>query len=336
MFVQKRKQLIRGCSEHVADGLGCAADYQANYETIVAPFDINLSFFGDEKHPGGWWVNMQRDNGDKIQVAHLSKYLALSGFHKKGTPVAISGNSGTRTSGPHQHTQLIDRNGKRMDPEKYDWRDDKLKVLWTDDFIKDKVPSTDILKSAEQFFEGNVQFVQSGEWHILCEFQRQNPRGGFAYTENHFKEHGHWKIGIKVSDEAFEFPSGNHATLWSYQQILIHEILHILYESAGLPDIHDHYNRGVDDNQKVWEEFQKKVDLPFNSLIQSNKNMYVDQELLNKLYELGFKRMPDEDGEGYLGKSIKQVLDEMIASDEHEYYRPLYLAAKEIENWGRK
>jgi hypothetical protein len=120
MFPLKTRKLIRGAAAHVRAGLGIAADYEADYVTLYAPFNGIIQTYPEKT--GGNWSRLIRDtNGDKIEFAHLSKYLVKSGQVVEGQPIAITGNTGTITTRPHKHIQIIDKYGRRLDPEKYDW-----------------------------------------------------------------------------------------------------------------------------------------------------------------------------------------------------------------------
>lgn len=125
MFPLRERKLIRGCQAHINAGLSCAADYRANYVTLYAPFKGKIETYF-EKGGGNWTRLTRADNGDKIEFAHLSKYLVRSGIVEEGTPIAITGNTGTITDYPHKHIQII-RNRKRLDPEKYEWETLSLK-----------------------------------------------------------------------------------------------------------------------------------------------------------------------------------------------------------------
>ena len=115
MFPLKYKQLIRGCQAHIDAGLGGAADYVANYVNLYAPFDSKIeTYFGPQ---GGNWLRLTRSNGDKLEFAHLSEYKA-TGDCKQGDLIAVTGNTGQITTGPHLHVQIF-VGGQRVDPEKY-------------------------------------------------------------------------------------------------------------------------------------------------------------------------------------------------------------------------
>lgn len=104
-------------------------DYRANYWNLYAPFDCKVTTFYDTG--GGKWVNLTSGN-TVIQCAHLSKYIK-TGLVKEGEVVAVTGNTGKYTSGPHLHLQ-IKVNGILVDPEKYNW--EGLTMSQYNDIIK--------------------------------------------------------------------------------------------------------------------------------------------------------------------------------------------------------
>lgn len=124
VFPLKQRHLNRGCAEHKAAGLGCAADYQAVYVPMFSPVDglVKKQYYGQG---GGNWLWIEDQEGRMWEFAHLSAYLCTVGHTvAAGQIVAISGNSGTITTGPHLHVQIIDHgangnpvDGKRIDPE---------------------------------------------------------------------------------------------------------------------------------------------------------------------------------------------------------------------------
>ena len=121
MFPIERRKLIRGCEAHKRAGLGCAGDYVAYYVLLFAPFKGAVkSWWGWQ---GGQWLTLTRDNGDKIQFAHLSQYHKRTGEVEEGELLAWTGNTGRLTTDPHLHIQIKDKNGNRLDPENYDWED---------------------------------------------------------------------------------------------------------------------------------------------------------------------------------------------------------------------
>lgn len=120
MFPLKQKIVTRGCGAHQASGLGCATDYRASYVPLYMPFDGRVTRrFSEES--GGNWIEVTDRNGNKIQFAHLSQYKVNVGTYRQGTVIAVTGNTGRITSGPHLHIQIIAPNGVRRDPATYNW-----------------------------------------------------------------------------------------------------------------------------------------------------------------------------------------------------------------------
>ncbi len=116
LFPLLQRKLIRGCKEHVAAKLSCAADYISDVGTpIYAPCSGTIYHFQEKK--GGLWIGIRRDDGMHFEFAHLSKRLLPQGkFCTVGDQIALSGNTGTETTNPHLHHQII-HNGGRIDPE---------------------------------------------------------------------------------------------------------------------------------------------------------------------------------------------------------------------------
>ena len=127
MFPLLNRKIIRGCEAHIEAGLGCATDYVADHVPLYSPFDGMAGAWGGEDFQGGNWLNLVRSNGDVIQLAHLSKYKA-GGVVAEGDLLAITGNTGTITSGPHLHIQIKDKDGNRLDPETYNWQTNLIMV----------------------------------------------------------------------------------------------------------------------------------------------------------------------------------------------------------------
>ena len=118
MFPLKTRKLIRGFQAHIKAGLGGAADYEAKFVPLYAPFDGTVSVYSGVQ--GGKWARLTRENGDQIEFAHLSKYIS-AGQVREGDEIAITGNTGQVTTGPHLHVQIINSHGQRIDPEAYNW-----------------------------------------------------------------------------------------------------------------------------------------------------------------------------------------------------------------------
>lgn len=106
---------------HVLSGLGKGADYIADYVNLYAAFDGTILLF--QEWSGGNWIRVTRPSGDRIEAAHLHRYLVKNGQKvKEGELIAITGNTGKITTHPHLHLQVF-VNNKRIDPETYDWKE---------------------------------------------------------------------------------------------------------------------------------------------------------------------------------------------------------------------
>ncbi|HKL38658.1 MAG TPA: M23 family metallopeptidase, partial [Bacteroidales bacterium] len=67
----------------------------------------------------GWIIQIQHGNNLLTVYKHNAELLKEEGDHvNAGEPIAIIGNSGELTTGPHLHFELW-RDGTPMDPEKY-------------------------------------------------------------------------------------------------------------------------------------------------------------------------------------------------------------------------
>ena len=91
-------------------------DLRANYEPAYA------ITYGEVIHVGydnrsGLFVTI-RHGSITLSYCHLSQSLVTKGTHvRPGTPIAITGNSGSRSTGPHLHLTLKDtKNGRAIDP----------------------------------------------------------------------------------------------------------------------------------------------------------------------------------------------------------------------------
>ena len=91
-------------------------DLRANYEPAYA------ITYGEVIHVGfdnrsGLFVTI-RHGSITLSYCHLSQSLVTKGSHiRPGTPIAITGNSGSRSTGPHLHLTLKDtKKGRAIDP----------------------------------------------------------------------------------------------------------------------------------------------------------------------------------------------------------------------------
>jgi hypothetical protein len=93
-----------------------------------------------------------------VQIAHLSRILAVGRF-PANSDVAISGNSGGLTKGPHAHIQIIDKlTNARVDPERFDFgiRNDERMFI--------RHPGGEIALITP---EGNKFPLSAGAWEFL-------------------------------------------------------------------------------------------------------------------------------------------------------------------------
>jgi hypothetical protein len=110
-------------SKHLGD------DYRANYEPVYAPFNGTIinAFYGSE---GGntIWFKPDHDNVC-IRLMHLKSFVVKTGHVSAGQQIAVSGNTGLFTTGPHLHVDIT-RNwsgtfwkdfNNFIDPETYNW-----------------------------------------------------------------------------------------------------------------------------------------------------------------------------------------------------------------------
>ena len=91
-------------------------DLRANYEPAYA------ITYGEVIHVGydnrsGLFVTI-RHGSITLSYCHLSQSLVTKGTHvRPGTPIGITGNSGSRSTGPHLHLTLKDtKKGRAIDP----------------------------------------------------------------------------------------------------------------------------------------------------------------------------------------------------------------------------
>lgn len=119
LFPLFKRQVIRGFQAHIDAGLRGATDYVAPVGTpIYSPFYGTIYRFQEAK--GGNWIGIKRNDGLRFEFAHLSDYILKDGAKCiPGQEIALSGNTGTETTGPHVHHQIIDQNNNRIDPEQF-------------------------------------------------------------------------------------------------------------------------------------------------------------------------------------------------------------------------
>ena len=91
-------------------------DLRANYEPAYAITYGEVIHVGHDNR-SGLFVTI-RHGSITLSYCHLSQSLVTKGSHvRPGTPIAITGNSGSRSTGPHLHLTLKDtKKGRAIDP----------------------------------------------------------------------------------------------------------------------------------------------------------------------------------------------------------------------------
>ena len=91
-------------------------DLRANYEPAYAITYGEVIHVGHDNR-SGLFVTI-RHGSITLSYCHLSQSLVIKGTHvRPGTPIAITGNSGSRSTGPHLHLTLKDtKKGRAIDP----------------------------------------------------------------------------------------------------------------------------------------------------------------------------------------------------------------------------
>ena len=91
-------------------------DLRANYEPAYAITYGEVIHVGHDNR-SGLFVTI-RHGSLTLGYCHLSQSLVTKGSHvNPGTPIAITGNSGSRSTGPHLHRTLKDtKKGRVIDP----------------------------------------------------------------------------------------------------------------------------------------------------------------------------------------------------------------------------
>jgi hypothetical protein len=211
---------------------------------------------GKEGGEGGKMIYFKADKDGT-----LHRYLHLSMAHpvgrvKKGDLIFRTGNTG-KSTGSHLHTDIsangrLELNNKAnfIDPDKYFMAHDILKVQ-----LAGQAPDIK-WQTITDFFEGKIKFVNDTPSNILCEFQYRSERGGTAFSWKEYRQFGFWKVAIYTSSKG----------QYTYEDIIIHELLHIFYYVANLGDIHYYTSPefprgwGVVNNQIVFEFIKKRIE----------------------------------------------------------------------------
>lgn len=114
VFPLREKSLIRGFDAHRSAGLGGAADYKATFVPLYSPVEGTVLLFEDVR--GGNWIRVTDTEGRNWEMAHLSQRGVKTGDRvTPGQLIGTTGNTGTVTTGPHLHLQVLN-GAMRLDP----------------------------------------------------------------------------------------------------------------------------------------------------------------------------------------------------------------------------
>ena len=94
-----------------------AIDYRAKYVSLYMPEDGEI-VSQTQGYQGGNWLTFKTNSGYRFRAAHLSKYEQPIGTVHEGDIIAITGDTGAWTTGPHLHLECS-KNNILIDPEEY-------------------------------------------------------------------------------------------------------------------------------------------------------------------------------------------------------------------------
>lgn len=96
-----------------------AIDLAVEEGTLVRAIGDGYVFFGDWTHEGGYVVAVQHSEGFVTVYKHNNRLLKRVGDRVRAREaIAVSGNTGEQTTGPHLHFELW-HNGLAQDPRSY-------------------------------------------------------------------------------------------------------------------------------------------------------------------------------------------------------------------------
>ena len=218
-----------------------AVDLRANFEDGFAPQDGDFMLLHQNDPDAGMWALL--DCGDIVyHFMHLSKTY-VEGTARAGEKIFKTGNSGGNTTGPHLHMG-IKNNGEWIDPQQFM----TYTILLKNQSSKEL---TEAIKRVvlEFFARGGVIVVfeteeapNLGFWGLMT---ITDAGGSWCDTKDTHNTPGYYDI-------AFGWNSLAEGPNRQPQDIIIHEILHGMFEDLKLPDIHD-FNLGVETNQKAFD-----------------------------------------------------------------------------------
>lgn len=94
-------------------------DIVANENTMIRAATDGTVIISDYSEDNGWVIGIAGPDDVMTLYKHNSRLLKDTGaFLKAGEPIAVIGNTGENSSGPHLHFELW-QNGRALDPEDY-------------------------------------------------------------------------------------------------------------------------------------------------------------------------------------------------------------------------
>jgi Peptidase family M23 len=299
MFPLKNRILTRGCQAHINAGLPCAADYRANHTPFQIPFTGTVQTYHNKT--GGNWLRLIRDdNGDKIELAHLSEYYIKSGHAQAGDLGGVTGNTGTWTTGPHLHIQIINKQGKYLDPEKYDWQTPMplqlpISLITTQSWTLPQVQESilEVIKASDARLEPIVDIQQKAFPSIPFSEDRIDD---IWYKDNILPLCSdlpmfHCAVSEwKATNQGYETVSGIHfradeneqlhfsqsgITVKAFVQNFVHELCHRLFRITGQADVTHQF---MNPTLGIWNPKGAYSQLDYSKLKTSNTMQLVNDK----------------------------------------------------------
>lgn len=134
---------------------------------------------------------------------------------------------------------------------------------------------------------------------------------------------GEWTVNCE------EIPSDKDSLIKHLKQAPVQVIIpgHAIMTFTNPTDVYKYF-----DSYNPWIKQNTEGFIYAYKYTLTKKTTMVTREILEKLYQLGFKRALDDGGLGYIGKPVAEVLDALLASKENEEYSKVYQSVKSLEN----
>lgn len=267
---------------------------------VIAVKSGRVTLHNDGRGGYGKYVRMYHNDGSQTVYAHLSEHKKNDNeFVQTGETIGLVGSTGF-SSGNHLHFGYRPPNFNYyngyfgyIDPFPFMG---KIKIKVQYDTSDNPIDAT-IYASVVSFFDTQntqIEFVYGGDFHMRLHFKDNFPEGhrndvrtGGADTPTTVTRDNIWDVTIEISDSGWKFPSGAVSQPDSYEKLMIHEILHIMWFWAGLGDLHaSSFNQNT--NQAALDALVNEIDDPLN-----NRVLLVEEEMYILV------KHPDKPGEIY-------------------------------------